>query len=620
MQTRGALLGFLLIRPNCSVSRVGTAVVRPAPRTGAINLLHRTRAGATSAASASAVGATIAGKMSSSKAPSSIHWFRKGLRLHDNRALLEACNGTGSLYPLFVLDSDPASPESRAGPLRTTFLLESLQDLDEQLRAKGSRLFVVRGKPEEVLPQLFEEWNVKKLTFEADSEPRSRARDKEVGSLAKEAGVQVLIRGTSTLRNLQNYHMLMGKKQGTYLKSYGAFMKLHDNAGPVPDCAPDISEDLPAPGASPDDAEYDRFSIPSLADLGVEPPEKALKFRGGEREALARLERVMAREDWITKFEKPKTSPNSIEPSTTVLSMYISHGCLSTRRFWHALCKVYTKKGGSKPPVSLKGQLLWKEFNYFSGYSIPNFDKMVGNPVARQIPWDKDEEKLMAWKEARTGFPWIDAAMTQLKEEGWIHHLARHAVACFLTRGDLWQSWEDGAAVFDELLLDADWSINNFNWQWLSCSAFFYQASLFALFMPITCTLACFDGGYFRCYSPIAFGKKTDKSGDYIKKYLPVLRKFPSKYIYEPWTAPLQVQRGCGCIIGKDYPKPIVDHADTSKANMAKMHDAYDAHQEAQAAESHDDAGSGSGGGGSGGGARSNARGAAPASRKRVKR
>ncbi|CBJ30497.1 cryptochrome 1 [Ectocarpus siliculosus] len=542
--------------------------------------------------------------MSSSKEPSSIHWFRKGLRLHDNRALLEACNGTASLYPLFVLDSDPASPESRAGPLRTAFLLESLQDLDEQLRAKGSRLFVVRGKPEEVLPQLFEEWNVKKLTFEADSEPRSRARDREVGSLAKEAGVQVLIRGTSTLRNLQNYHMLMGKKQGTYLKTYGAFLKLHDNAGPVPDCAPDISGDLPAPGASPDDAEYDRFSIPSLSDLGVEPLAKALKFRGGEREALARLERVMAREDWISKFEKPKTSPNSIEPSTTVLSMYISHGCLSTRRFWHALCKVYTKKGGSKPPVSLKGQLLWKEFNYFSGYSIPSFDKMVGNPVIRQIPWDKDEEKLMAWKEARTGFPWIDAAMTQLKDEGWIHHLARHAVACFLTRGDLWQSWEDGAAVFDELLLDADWSINNFNWQWLSCSAFFYQ--------------------YFRCYSPIAFGKKTDQNGDYIKKYLPALRKFPSKYIYEPWTAPLQVQRGCGCIIGKDYPKPIVDHADTSKANMAKMNDAYDAHQEAQAAESHDDGGSGSGGGGSGGGsgggARSRARGAQPASSKRVKR
>ena len=65
--------------------------------------------------------------------------------------------------------------------------------------------------------------------------------------------------------------------------------------------------------------------------------------------------------------------------------------------------------------------------------------------------------------------------MTQLREEGWIHHLARHAVACFLTRGDLWQSWEKGAAVFEELLLDADWALNSANWMWLSCSAFFYQ-------------------------------------------------------------------------------------------------------------------------------------------------
>eukprot|EP00903_Cladosiphon_okamuranus_P021749 g19997.t1 len=537
--------------------------------------------------------------MSAPEASASIHWFRKGLRLHDNRALREACDGAGSLYPLFVYDPDPRSPEARAGSLRTAFLLESLQDLDEQLRAKGSRLFVVRGKPEEVLPGLFAEWKVKKLTFEADSEPRSRERDREVGRLAQEAGVQVLIRGTSTLRNLQNYHKLMGKKQGTYLKSYGAFLKLHDNAGPVPACAPDISGDLPPPAASPDDAGYDRFAIPSMAELEVEPPAKALRFRGGEREALSRFETVMAREDWISKFEKPKTSPNSLDPSTTALSMYVSHGCLSTRKFWHALCEVYSTKGGSKPPVSLKGQLLWKEFNYFSGYSIPNFDKMVGNPVIRQIPWDKDENKLSAWKEARTGFPWIDAAMTQLKEEGWIHHLARHAVACFLTRGDLWQSWEDGAAVFDELLLDADWSINNFNWQWLSCSAFFYQ--------------------YFRCYSPVAFGKKTDKNGDYIKKYLPVLRKFPPQYIYEPWTAPREVQRGCGCIIGKDYPKPIVDHADVSKDNMAKMNDAYEANKEAEAAGPQ--AGGNGGGGSEGGGSSASRRGQGQAaSKKRAKR
>lgn len=168
----------------------------------------------------------------------------------------------------------------------------------------------------------------------------------------------------------------------------------------------------------------------------------------------------------------------------------------------------------------------------------------------------------------------------------------------------------------------------------------------------------------------MAFGKKTDKNGDYIKKYVPILRKFPSKYIYEPWTAPLevrmcstyihtcmlrqdyervdvfcvallrgqqttskkktvadvctshtlQVQRGCGCIIGKDYPRPIVDHADVSKDNMAKMHDAYDANKEAEGAGSQrGGSGSGSGSGGSSGSSSTSQREQA-ASNKRARR
>lgn len=72
---------------------------------------------------------------------------------------------------------------------------------------------------------------------------------------------------------------------------------------------------------------------------------------------------------------------------------------------------------------------------------------MEGNPICVQIPWDKNPEALAKWAEGRTGFPWIDAIMTQLRQEGWIHHLARHAVACFLSRGDLWISWEEGMKV-----------------------------------------------------------------------------------------------------------------------------------------------------------------------------
>lgn len=145
--------------------------------------------------------------------------------------------------------------------------------------------------------------------------------------------------------------------------------------------------------------------------------------------------------------------------------------------------------------------------------------------------------------------------MTQLREEGWIHHLARHAVACFLTRGDLWISWEEGMKVFEELLLDADWSVNAGMWMWLSCSSFFQQ--------------------FFHCYCPVRFGRKADPNGDYIRKYLPVLRNYPTKYIHEPWVAPESVQKTAKCVIGKEYPVPMVNHGNASRLNMERMKQVY---------------------------------------------
>ena len=166
-----------------------------------------------------------------------------------------------------------------------------------------------------------------------------------------------------------------------------------------------------------------------------------------------------------------------LSPSTTALSPYLKFGCVSSRLFAAKLRAVYSAAKGkhSAPPVSLMGQLLWREFYYAAALGTPNFGKMVGNPICRQVPWGADAQLLAAWEEGRTGYPWIDAAMTQLRQQGWLHHLARHAVACFLTRGDLWQSWERGAEVFDRLLLDADPALNNGNWMWLSASAFFHQ-------------------------------------------------------------------------------------------------------------------------------------------------
>jgi deoxyribodipyrimidine photolyase len=140
------------------------------------------------------------------------------------------------------------------------------------------------------------------------------------------------------------------------------------------------------------------------------------------------------------------------------------------------------------------------------GYS---FGQTYNNPQCRFIPWHlpskidtksnlitgkylvdnaEAETHLHRWKHGQTGFPWIDALMRQLAQEGWIHHLGRHAVACFLTRGGCYIDWERGAEVFEEWLIDHEAACNIGNWQWLSCTAFFAQ--------------------FYRCYSPIAFPQK----------------------------------------------------------------------------------------------------------------
>ncbi|KAG8176361.1 hypothetical protein JTE90_020759 [Oedothorax gibbosus] len=500
----------------------------------------------------------------------SIHWFRKCLRLHDNPAIVDAAKSGGRFWPIFILDPIIAK-NMKVGPNRWRFLVQSLRDLDSSLQKFNSRLFVLRGKPKEVFPDIVKRWQVKCLTFESDTEPYAIERDREIENLMKELGVKVVTHATNLLYNPEQIIEYNGKVPLTYQ----SFVNTAEKIGlpPQPSSSVEALEKLMSekklntpPIEDTHDVEY---GVPTLEELGVNESQlNPCKYPGGETEALKRLQKYLPKEEYICKFAKPDTSPNSIEPSTTVLSPYVKFGCLSARLFYHEIRKVYlkSKKGYTKPPVSLHGQLFWREFYYTAGFATPNFDKMVGNEVCTQIPWIENKEFLEAWTHARTGYPFIDAIMTQLRNEGWIHHLARHAVACFLTRGDLWVSWEHGQKVFEELLLDADWSLNAGNWMWLSASAFFHQ--------------------YYRVYSPIAFGKKTDKNGDFIRKYVPVLKRFPPEYIYEPWKAPRKLQEQLGCVIGKDYPNRIVDHDKVRVENLRRMDAAYKAKKDAKGTSS----------------------------------
>lgn len=420
-------------------------------------------------------------------------------------------------------------------------------------------MYVVRGNPNDVFPRIFEEWNVSTLTFETDIEPYAMKRDNLISDIARQYEIRIITKSSHTI---YDPYQVLHKNGGKIPMQYQRFLNIvQEMRAPEPIGVPKA---LPSTSVPQNDSlelhNPQCYAIPTLKNLKVDIDALGeCLYPGGETEALDRMHKFLKKTNWICGFEKPNTSPNSLEPSTTVLSPYLKFGCLSSRLFFKELKSVLKKNSKhTKPPVSLVGQLMWREFYYTAAAGEPNFDRMEGNTVCRQIPWQKNDLYLKAWSHGKTGYPFIDAIMRQLRQEGWIHHLARHAVACFLTRGDLWISWEEGQHVFEELLLDADWALNAGNWMWLSASAFFYQ--------------------YFRVYSPVAFGKKTDKDGKYIRKYCPELVAYPNVFIYEPWKATKSEQIQFKCVLGKDYPERIVIHENVYRFNLEKMAKAYKKH------------------------------------------
>jgi len=469
--------------------------------------------------------------------------------------------------------------------------------------------------------KLFKAWKITHLVFEKDTDAYARDRDEDVMKQAKEAGVEVITRMGRTLYDPDKLVEANGKNPTMSITQVQrAAEKLGAVAKPLPP-----PESLPDPGNTPLDFGHDQpsptpdindiqrdshetsynhlagpngdFAVPTLLELGLKPA--TTPHRGGETIALKALDEIIANTEYTATFSKPATAPTAFSPqSTTLLSPHHHFGSLSVRLFYWRVMDVlstYPKAKQSTIPTNLIGQLLFRDM-YFGaqaalGYS---FAQTHGNPAVRFIPWHlpskidpatglitgdhhvdapEAETWFQRYKQGRTGFPWIDALMRQLRQEGWIHHLGRHAVACFLTRGGCYIDWERGAEVFEEWLIDHEVACNAGNWQWLSCTAFYSQ--------------------FYRCYSPVAFPKKTDPKGVFVRRYCPELKSFPDKYIYEPWKAPVADQRKAGCLIKGDgvsenevemeggtktYPKPMFDFDARRTICIDGMKSAYHVH------------------------------------------
>lgn len=483
----------------------------------------------------------------------SLHWFRHGLRLHDNPALLESLKNCEEFYPIFIFDGEVAGTKY-AGFNRIRFLLECLEDLDAHFKKFGGRLYVFHGKPADVLTNLIKEWGVTKLTFEQDPEAIWRERDDAVKELCRSKDIECVERVSHTLYEPAK---IIEKNNGTPPLTYALFNLVADSQGapPRPVSFP-VFHNIELP-VCPD---HDRkFGIPTPQTLGVfadsEQMERHNKWKGGETKALELLEKRLVVER--KAYEEGYVLPNQYIPDLlgepTSMSAHLRFGCLSVRKFYWLIHDLYEEvQPEATKPDALTCQLIWREYFYVMSANNVHYDKMVENPICLNIPWYKNDEHLKKWEMGQTGYPWIDAIMNQLRIEGWVHHVGRHAVSCFLTRGDLWISWVDGLNVFLKYLLDADWSVCAGNWMWVSSSAF-------------EKVLQCP-----KCFCPVGYGRRMDRTGEYVRRYVPVLKDMPLRYLFEPWKAPKAVQQKAGCIIGEDYPLPMVNHKEASN-ECAKM-------------------------------------------------
>jgi deoxyribodipyrimidine photo-lyase len=461
---------------------------------------------------------------------STIWWIRRDLRLNDNQALAAAAASGGPVTPVFILDPNLLG-SAYVGEKRVAFLFASLRALERDLVKSGNRLIIRSGDPLEVLPLLLSELEADEIHAEEDFSPYARRRDSELSKrlpLKLHPGLTVFPPG------------MIEKKSGGPYTVYTPFRRAWEGLSP-----PTIGSLLPVPARLEPVINVEGEQIPPSPEWSGET-----EFPAGEQAARERL-------DAFTSGQNPPVYTyndlrNRVDrDATSKLSPYLRFGMISLRE---AVIKAIKARETAPNTNARKGaqtwlqELIWREFFINILYHFPNVRGNSFREDYRNIRWRNDEVEFRAWKEGRTGYPIVDAAMRQLLHTGWMHNRARMVVASFLVK-DLLIDWRWGERWFMQQLIDGDPAANNGGWQW--------SAGTGTDAAP-----------YFRIFNPILQGQKHDPEAVYIRRWVPELRVLPEEYLHTPWEMPEAVQTEVGIKLGEDYPRPIVDHQDARERTL----------------------------------------------------
>lgn len=447
-----------------------------------------------------------------------IMWFRRDLRLSDHAALTAACEAGGPVIPVVIrddsVDSLGAAPKWRWGL--------GVGHLDKSLQDKGSRLIFRSGDALEVLEKLVKETGAGAVYWSRLYEPQAVERDKAVKAALKDKDIDARSFGG----HLMFEPWTVETQTGGYYKVYTPFWKsVKTRDVDAPRATP---SSIPAPDTWPDSEQLDDWHLERAMQRGAEVVRPFVQL--GEGAAQSRLGAFMAHK--VADYDRTRDLPGV--DGTSNLSENLALGEISPHQCYHA--GIRAREEGKQGAETFLKELVWREFAYHLLHHTPRILDQNWREDWDAFPWNEDEnDEVTAWKQGRTGIPFVDAAMREMYVTGRMHNRGRMIVASYLTK-HLMSHWRIGQKWFDDCLIDWDPASNAMGWQWSAGSG------------PDATP-------YFRVFNPVTQLDKFDKNRDYACRWIAEGRANPHKDALRYFDA---IPRSWNLSPDADYPDPIV--------------------------------------------------------------
>lgn len=449
-------------------------------------------------------------------------WFRSDLRLQDNPALRNAFEQAKNVHAVFIFSNNQLKKHNEAN-VKIDFLKSNLFLLEEKLDKLNVPLTIIDSdgfnNDASLIEQFIEKKNIKKVFWNNQFGEDEAIRDKLVKILLDKKNI-----------DYETYNDQIIYEPG-FLKTgqglpYSVFTPFKRKW--IENFEMDFL-----------DIEY-RYEARNSLDYSSNVRDFDFNYKkthqvnmelwpAGEDEAETRLLRFL--NEKAIDYSKNRNDP--ILDGTSRISPYLALGIISSKKCILEALKInnFEFNSGHIGVTKWIDEIVWREFYKNIMFSFPKVSK--GQPFqdySKTILWRYNEDEFNAWKEGKTGFPIVDAAMRQLLNEGWMHNRLRMVVAMFFTKNML-HDWRLGEAYFMQNLIDGDFASNNGGWQWSSSTG----------------TDAA---PYFRIFNPITQSTNFDKEGTFIKKYVPELKDLDKSVIHNP---SIEHRKYC------KYPEPILD-------------------------------------------------------------